>query len=120
MKTSFKVVKTRGIASTSQDESMMMNVGLPKSEREFLSFLKGKIDEKIQLMGQQSSLNTGSTQITPPSETNFSLLYQVSTMALQHKFNENVNYLGIGMKEGSILVWDVEEPWCLLDKAMRS
>ncbi len=118
MKNSFKVVKTRGIASMAQDESMILNAGLPKGEREFLSFLKQKI-EQVNQTPVQGSTGGGLPTTTNPSasnllenqektEVNFSLLYTVSVMALQHKFNNNVNYLGIGMTEGSILVWDVE------------
>lgn len=106
MKNTFKVIKTRGIASMSNDEAMLLNSQMPKSEREFLSFLKSKIEQT--LPGLNSSSSNSNLNPIIDKEVNFSLLYQVSVMALQQKFNDKINYLGIGMNEGSILVWDVE------------
>jgi WD40 repeat protein len=90
-----------------------------KKEREYLAYLKTKLESN------NASITTGNLNkdlkkekekdkdkdvnldITK-SEFNFTTLFPITVLVGQKNYNNNNNLISVGMKDGSVLVWDAE------------
>jgi WD40 repeat protein len=136
MKSVFKIVKSKGGAILTPDESMSLGSSLAKREKEYINFLKSKLENpglgnlNLPPIGQQ--VNSNDKNQKPPvknekekisensnnnnvildlatkSEINFNTLFLITFFTSQKFFNNHNNLLAIGMNNGSILVWDAE------------
>ena len=148
MKTIFKVSKIKTSNSLSIEDSMTLNSQMAKKEKEFLNFIKSKLDSttpQVKLESQSqaqtisdkekggkekekekekdnkkdakkdnsqqkvaSSLTKINLSDITKNEICFTTLFNISAMVGQKVINNVNNLLGIGMTDGSILVWDCE------------
>lgn len=111
MKSSFKVYKNKPVAHVSNEESMSISTSIAKKEKEFINFVKQKIDSlNSNPAGVILSQNTSNNLIEKSKvleEFSYDLLYSLGCIASQKSHQSN-NYLGIGLKDGSILVFDTD------------
>jgi WD40 repeat protein len=135
MKSVFKVTKIKGGSSLlSQDEAMSMS-NVNKKEKEYISFLKSKLDGPPQQAETTSKdFKTSSKKISSSKdlglvkdkqkepeikkdvnlseytrkEINFGLLHPITALVGQKTFSNTNNLLAIGLKDGSVIVWDAE------------
>jgi hypothetical protein len=130
MKNIFKISKSKGQPAISQEESMSISSSVNKREKEYLKFIKSKLDPLVNTinMGNTSvgQLNTNNNtninqnksdknNIQNPiyidntrNEINFNTLVEISCICGQDIYNNKNNYIAIGMIDGSVLIWDTE------------
>jgi hypothetical protein len=128
MKTIFKVMKSKGASSQlSVEEQISLNTNMNKKEKEYINYLRAKLDNPQVTNNNQPELKRMTTKAdvkpveklsikNPPiiqetknelNEVNYFIIFPTSFMIGQRYYSSN-NYIGIGMKDGSIIVWDVE------------
>jgi hypothetical protein len=135
------------------EDSMNLNSQMAKKEKEFLQFIRQKLDSKKNLIGNTSENFDGEENLTGLSKANttdkkntkdtkpkidqkmnkedtspngkvfnmnnittlltkkemdFTTCFNITCMSGQKEINKYNNLLGIGMIDGSILVWDCE------------
>ena len=147
MKSVFKVKKIKNNFTMSIEDSMNLNSQMIKKEKDFLQFIRQKLDptkknfppsdnadnEQNQI---QENLNKKNQPIIPnkggkiddqkktevkslsniqnvnslltKKEMNFTTCFNITIMNGQKELNKYNNLLGIGMIDGSVLVWDCE------------
>lgn len=155
MKNVFKVTKSKGTGMISQEESMSIASSMAKKEKEYINFLKSKLEPMVNSLNINNNfnnnninnnisnnLNNVSGQIIPnnsnnikapaptgsvagnninssnfqnpnfientKSEFNFNTLVNISHMCGQNQISQKTNLIGIGMIDGSVLIWDTE------------
>ena len=147
MKSVFKVKKIKNNFTMSIEDSMNLNSQMLKKEKDFLQFIRQKLDPKrsSQSDNPNTDQNIASQEINakknqPPipapktgksevqkekdgkalsnipnvnslltkKEMNFTTCFNITIMNGQKEINKYNNLLGIGMIDGSILVWDCE------------
>ena len=158
MKSVFKIKKVKNNFTMSIEDSMNLNSQMIKKEKDFLQFIRQKLDPKKagtvampdnqegeKSLSSQGNLDkdkkpakdikkvdpknpnakvennapggTGgkkllsinnATSLLTKKEMNFSTCFNITIMSGQKAINKYNNLLGIGMIEGSILVWDCE------------
>ena len=147
MKSVFKVKKIKNNFTMSIEDSMNLNSQMLKKEKDFLQFIRQKLDPKrsSQSDNPNADQNIASQEINakknqPPipasktgknevqkekdgktlsnipnvnslltkKEMNFTTCFNITIMNGQKEINKYNNLLGIGMIDGSILVWDCE------------
>ena len=153
MKSIFKVKKIKNNFTMSLEDSMNLNSQMLKKERDFLQFIRQKLDPKKSgqsaISGQDQILSlqdnktlsekdkkslpnqktkndpkiSGKNEISnaktfsdinninsllTKKEMNFTTCFNITAMNGQKELNKYNNLLGIGMIDGSILVWDCE------------
>ena len=145
MKSIFKVKKIKNNFTMSIEDSMNLNSQMIKKEKDFLQFIRQKLDPKKSPQGQSDnpegdkstqSQDNKKAQIPnqkqakidqqKPSdskllsdipnvnslltkkEMNFTTCFNITIMNGQKEINKYNNLLGIGMIDGSVLVWDCE------------
>ena len=145
MKSIFKIKKIKNNYTMSIEDSMNLNSQMLKKEKDFLQFIRQKLDPKKsqkenpeldQNIPQENNIKK--TQNQPPAakggkteekkdkeikglssiqnanslltkkEMNFTTCFNITVMNGQKEINKYNNLLGIGMIDGSILVWDCE------------
>ena len=155
MKSIFKVKKVKNNFTMSIEDSMNLNSQMVKKEKDFLQFIRQKLDPK-KASGQASQENpdgeksissqgnidkdkkvvkdikkvdpknpnakvennpqggkklsdiSNATSLLTKKEMNFTTCFNITIMNGQKAINKYNNLLGIGMIDGSILVWDCE------------
>ena len=150
MKSVFKVKKIKNNFTMSIEDSMNLNSQMIKKEKDFLQFIRQKLDPK---KNQQSDNNVNNEQnaqiqdnnqkkvnqnqvpnnkagkveekkdnkdiktlssiqnsasLLTKKEMDFTTCFNITIMNGQKEINKYNNLLGIGMIDGSILVWDCE------------
>ena len=148
MKSVFRVKKVKNNYTMSIEDSMNLNSQMIKKEKDFLQFIRQKLDptkknypssenpenEQNQI---QDNLNKKNQPTNPPpkggkiedqkkseikslaniqnvnslltkKEMNFTTCFNITIMNGQKELNKYNNLLGIGMIDGSVLVWDCE------------
>ena len=150
MKSVFKVKKIKNNFTMSIEDSMNLNSQMIKKEKDFLQFIRQKLDPK---KNQQNDNNLNNEQNAPIQDNNqkkvnqnqvpnnkagkveekkdnkdiktlssiqnsaslltkkemdFTTCFNITIMNGQKEINKYNNLLGIGMIDGSILVWDCE------------
>ena len=158
MKSVFKIKKVKNNFTMSIEDSMNLNSQMIKKEKDFLQFIRQKLDPKKagtvampdnqegeKSLSSQGNLDkdkktakdikkvdpknanakvennapggTGgkkllninnATSLLTKKEMNFSTCFNITIMNGQKAINKYNNLLGIGMIEGSVLVWDCE------------
>ena len=157
MKSIFKVKKIKNNFTMSIEDSMNLNSQMLKKEKDFLQFIRQKLDPKKQSWSQgensdqeqtntaqenkadkkpvinspkktdlknninnaktdNSGQNTGKSfaninnvnSLLTKKEMNFTTCFNITIMNGQKEINKYNNLIGIGMIDGSILVWDCE------------
>ena len=153
MKSIFKVKKIKNNISMSMEDSMNLNAQMIKKEKDFLQFIRQKLDPKKNpqspIIDQEQNITStenkilsekdkkplpvqktkndpklaGKTEassgktfgeisnvnsLLTKKEMNFTTCFNITVMKGQKEINKYNNLLGIGMIDGSILVWDCE------------
>lgn len=134
MKSIFKIVKSKASTNLSPDDTMSLGSSLAKREKEYINFLKSKLENQgmvnsnLPNINQQANSNdknqklpvknekektsdisnNNTLDLAIKSEINFNTLFLITFFTSQKIFNSHNNLLGIGMNNGSILVWDAE------------
>jgi WD40 repeat protein len=125
MKNSFKIIKTKGAAHLSSEESMSLTTIMAKKEKEYINFIKSKLDNFTTGLNQinPASKNTknekdvkdikdtpqhNNLDLMTKSEIAFTTLFPITILSGQKLFNSQNNLVAIGMYDGSISVWDAE------------
>lgn len=125
MKAVFKISKVKGNNPISEEEMFNMRSKVTKQEKEFYTYLKNKVETLNILNTNNPNPNpiglALSTQPKPkdpkavPTTSNelgkcfdFSIISKVSCQSYPKLSGLKFNYLGIGLKNGSILIWDTE------------
>ena len=110
MKNSFKIYKSKNVILATTEESLSMANSKAKKEKEFVTFLKGKIDA-LNINVNSNLLNNNQSNLLDKIKTleefSFDLLYPLTCLALQKSYQTS-NYLGVGLKQGSIHVFDLD------------
>jgi WD40 repeat protein len=113
MKNSFKIYKNKNVNYHSAEDNISMSTSVARKEKEFVSFLKAKVETLNNFISNNPSqiLTTNQVNITEKikylEEFTFDLIYPLSCLFSQKSFQTS-NYLGVGMKDGSILVIDTD------------
>jgi hypothetical protein len=111
MKSLFKVSKNKPVAHASNEDSMSISTSIAKKEKEFINFLKQKIDSlnsnPVANVSSQTTSNFLIEKSKNLEEFSYDLLNSISCMATQKSYQSN-NFIGFGMKDGSILVFDTD------------
>ena len=146
MKSIFKVKKIKNNYTMSIEDSMNLNSQMIKKEKDFLQFIRQKLDPKKKqsdspeteqnISAQDNNAKkaqapiptskTGKNEAQKDKETkilsdipnanslltkkemNFTTCFNITVMNGQKEINKYNNLLGIGMIDGSVLVWDCE------------
>ena len=110
MKNSFRVFKSKANIISKTEESISISNPDSKKEKEFICFLKGKIEMQNTniLLNQPHLLSNISDKIKTLEEFSYDFIYPLSCLVVQKYFHYS-NYLGIGLKEGSIIVYDTDQ-----------
>ena len=142
MKSVFKVKKIKNNYTMSIEDSMNLNSQMIKKEKDFLQFIrqkldpkksnkenpdiestqesnqkkaqapipaqKGKIEEKKEKDSKILANIPNINSLLTKKEMNFTTCFNITIMNGQKEINKYNNLLGIGMIDGSILVWDCE------------
>jgi WD40 repeat protein len=127
MKNSFKVIKTKGGGILSSEESMSLTTLMAKKEKEYINFIKSKLENFTTGLNQinsalknpkndkegkdtkEPSQNTqNNLDLLTKSEIVFTTLFPITILCGQKLFNNQNNLLAIGMTDGSISIWDAE------------
>ena len=153
MKSIFKIKKIKNNITMSIEDSMNLNSQMLKKEKDFLQFIRLKLDPKKstqspnsdqdQIFSSQENktlvekdkkpqpstktkndpkaqgkneISSGKTfsdinninSLLTKKEMNFTTCFNITIMSGQKELNKYNNLLGIGMIDGSILVWDCE------------
>ena len=142
MKSVFKVKKIKNNYTMSIEDSMNLNSQMIKKEKDFLQFIrqkldpkksnkeipeteatqennqkkaqapipaqKGKVEEKKEKDPKMLSNIPNINSLLTKKEMIFSTCFNITIMNGQKEINKYNNLLGIGMIDGSILVWDCE------------
>jgi hypothetical protein len=137
MKTVFKVSKVKGGSSlVTLDEAMSMHSNMNKREKEFLAFVKAKLDgtvpadnkelkptskktttKDLHTVKKEEIIKSKEPEVKKEAvnlndytrnEIGFGLLNPITALVGQKSFNSTNNLLAIGMKDGSVVVWDAE------------
>ena len=158
MKSIFKVKKIKNNFTMSIEDSMNLNSQMLKKEKDFLQFIRQKLDPKKQSWSQgenpdqeqnilpqenkaiqdkdkKPAMQSPKTKVDPKinksdnlgqntgksfaninnlntlltkKEMNFTTCFNITIMNGQKEINKYNNLIGIGMIDGSILVWDCE------------
>jgi len=142
MKSVFKVKKIKNNYTMSIEDSMNLNSQMIKKEKDFLQFIrqkldpkksnkenpdiettqesnqkkaqapipaqKGKIEEKREKDSKILANIPNINSLLTKKEMNFTTCFNITIMNGQKEINKYNNLLGIGMIDGSILVWDCE------------
>jgi WD40 repeat protein len=127
MKNIFKIIKTRGNAILTPEENMSITSTMAKKEKEYIAFIKSKLESLVNqsnLIQPQPQVpkndnqnkEKGKEKIPEPDpmisitkqEMNFQMLFPITQLIGQKMFNSYNNLVALGMKDGSILIWDAE------------
>ena len=142
MKSVFKVKKIKNNYTMSIEDSMNLNSQMIKKEKDFLQFIrqkldpkksnkenpdiettqesnqkkaqapipaqKGKIEERKEKDSKILANIPNINSLLTKKEMNFTTCFNITIMNGQKEINKYNNLLGIGMIDGSILVWDCE------------
>ena len=142
MKSIFRVKKIKNNYTMSIEDSMNLNAQMLKKEKDFLQFIRQKLDPKKNFTPDnpeinQENINKKNIAAIPQSKTgkpeqakvpetktlanipnvnslltkkemNFTTCFNITVMNGQKEINKYNNLLGIGMIDGSVLVWDCE------------
>ena len=142
MKSIFRVKKIKNNYTMSIEDSMNLNAQMLKKEKDFLQFIRQKLDPKKNFPSDtpevnQENINKKNIATIPQSkpgkpeqakipetkglsnipnvnslltkkEMNFTTCFNITIMNGQKEINKYNNLLGIGMIDGSVLVWDCE------------
>ena len=149
MKSVFRVKKVKNNYTMSIEDSMNLNSQMIKKEKDFLQFIRQKLDpkkksypspsdnpENVQTQTQENLTKKNQPSVPPPKggkiddqkkpevkslsnipnanslltkkEMNFTTCFNITIMNGQKEINKYNNLLGIGMIDGSVLVWDCE------------
>ena len=146
MKSIFSVKKIKNTYTMSIEDTMNLNSQMIKKEKDFLQFIRQKLDPKKNYTSDnpenaQENMNininkkniatnlpakTGKLEqakiiegkalsdipnvnsLLTKKEMNFSTCFNITIMNGQKEINKYNNLLGIGMIDGSVLVWDCE------------
>ena len=135
MKSIFKIKKIKNNYQMSIEDSMNLNSSTSRKERDFLQFIRQKLDpkknqqilnleEENQKIKNDKIINKNDinekkkgkifdninniNSLLTKKEMNFTTCFNITVMNGQKELNKYNNLLGIGMIDGSILVWDCE------------
>ena len=111
MKNIFKVTKTKPSGHLSQEESISLSSSMAKKEKEYINYIKVKLESminNINLTSNPTKIKNDSIIEPTKTEINFNTLFPITCIAGQKSYNNLNNLIAIGMKDGSIVVWDVE------------
>ncbi|MCQ2818977.1 MAG: hypothetical protein MJ252_17060, partial [archaeon] len=143
MKATFKVTKTRMGGQMTAEDTLALNSQLKKKEKEFLAFIRSKLENNNQtqiLSPNLSSIQSGDVSKVAEksktkedkdtsktkkenksndssdntlsdmtkSEISFNTLFPITALGGQKSVSSQSNLIGLGMMDGSILVWDCE------------
>ena len=146
MKSIFSVKKIKNTYTMSIEDTMNLNSQMIKKEKDFLQFIRQKLDPKKNYTSDNPenaqenmniNINKKNIATNPPAKTgkleqakiiegkalsdipnvnslltkkemNFSTCFNITIMNGQKEINKYNNLLGIGMIDGSVLVWDCE------------
>lgn len=122
MKSVFKVSKVKGNSTFSQEDSLALNSSISKKEKDFINFIRTKLDSntinsqafdpKDNSVANNKISNSKDSKdknyLIKQTEFNFSTLYTISIMNGQKNLNSVCNCIALGLKSGTVIVWDVE------------
>jgi len=132
MKNISKFSMQKGAPVISQEDSISLASQLNKKEKEYINFLKMRLDavnSELNQIGTTSAIISqdrnkekvsnlrDKIQINPSDisykeitkgEINFMMLFPITCLIGFNNFSKMINVICIGMKDGSILIWDTE------------